>query len=196
MDFFFFFFLSLSLSLCKYGEYGPFFSLRKIISIMSGNRIFQLEIWPKNIVSWMHDFESTLLVYEIFNNWHYHLPLSLNKKHEKPHSNMINAQIFIKAKHGDHVIIMSNLYKASGASWTGWFLLLYLDPPALEEEKRRRRRRRTWPPLDHALALLAKWELQIRSQKFENLDWQVIIQKRFAFGWWVSGFWWNLEKLN
>jgi hypothetical protein len=34
----------LSLSLCKYGEYGPFFSLRKIISIISGNRIFQLEI--------------------------------------------------------------------------------------------------------------------------------------------------------
>jgi len=143
---------------------------------------------------WKH---TTVLVYEIFNNWHYHLPLSLNEKHEKPHSNMINAQIFIKAKHGDHVIIMSNLYKASGASWTGWFLLLYLDPPALEEEKRRTRtRRRRWPPLDHALALLAKWELQIRSQKFENLGWQVIIQKRFAFGWWVSGFWWNLEKLN
>jgi len=36
--------ISLSLSLCKYGEYGPFFSLRKIISIISGNRIFQLEI--------------------------------------------------------------------------------------------------------------------------------------------------------
>jgi len=32
-----------------------------------------------------------------------------------------------------------------------------LDPPALEEEKRRTRtRRRRWPPLDHALALLAK----------------------------------------
>lgn len=33
---------------------------------------------------------------------------------------------------------MSNLYKASGASWTGWFLLLLLDPPALEEEEKKK----------------------------------------------------------
>jgi hypothetical protein len=92
---------------------------------------------------------------------------------------------------------MSNLYKASGASWTGWFLLLLLDPPALEEEKKKKKK--NMAPTRSCIGFFAcNFACKMRAPDTEPKVWELRLTGYHSeeIRIWVVGFWILMKPRN